>query len=152
MQPEAAKSLLHIYYYYTRCIVSRDLLIQKVEKNISYIGQHSPPICEDWDTALDLSDACVESPHQRLRCILAGLHIDMMWYLWLDLFFVFRSVLIACADRSPKITTRFAKGHQAGKKAPSYVSPHSQIKEASTHVQDPQSYCNAVRKHDMGVR
>ncbi|KAH7078396.1 fungal-specific transcription factor domain-containing protein [Paraphoma chrysanthemicola] len=90
--------LLHMYYYHVRCIVSRDFLIQKVERNISYMEQQSPPFSEDWDTTLALSEDCVESAYQSLRCILAGTNLGMMWYSFLDLFFLFHSVMIVCAD------------------------------------------------------
>ncbi|KAF2030332.1 hypothetical protein EK21DRAFT_65677 [Setomelanomma holmii] len=90
--------LLHVYYYYTRCIVSRDFLIHKVERNIAYLEKQSPPFSEDWNTTLALSEDCVESAHQSLRCILAGSNTGMMIYSWLDLFFIFHPVLIVCAD------------------------------------------------------
>ncbi|KAH8702990.1 fungal-specific transcription factor domain-containing protein [Phaeosphaeriaceae sp. PMI808] len=90
--------LLHVYYYYTRCIVSRDFLIQKVERNISRLENRSSPIPNTWESTLALSEDCVESAHQSLRCIMAGADLGIMEYSWLDLFFVFHSVLIVCAD------------------------------------------------------
>jgi proline utilization trans-activator len=107
--------LLHLYYYYTRCIVSRDFLIQKVERDISFLQNRLPPMSEDWDTTFALSENCVESAHQSIRCIMAGLDLGLIGYSWLDLFFVFHSVLIVCADflarpetqqNSPKDTER----------------------------------------------
>jgi proline utilization trans-activator len=90
--------LLHLYYYYTRCIVSRDFLIKKVERDISFLENKLPPISEDWDTTFALGENCVESAHQSIRCIMAGLELGLFGYSWLDLFFVFHSVLIVCAD------------------------------------------------------
>jgi proline utilization trans-activator len=99
--PPAQKAkvlLLHLYYYYTRCIVSRDFLIQKVERDISYLENKLPPISEDWDTTFTLSEDCVESAYQSIRCIMAGLVPGSIAYPWFDLFFVFHAVLIVCAD------------------------------------------------------
>jgi proline utilization trans-activator len=90
--------LLHVYYYYTRCIVSRDFLIQKVESYIAYLENKTPSTLQDWDTTLALSVDCVESAHQSIKCIMAGSDLGMIGYSWLDLFFVFHSVLIVCAD------------------------------------------------------
>jgi proline utilization trans-activator len=90
--------LLHVYYYYTRCIASRDFLIQKVERNIAYLENKLPSMSENWDATLALSEDCVESAHQSLRCIMAGSELGMIGHSWLDLFFVFHSVLIVCAD------------------------------------------------------
>jgi hypothetical protein len=90
--------LLHVYYYYTRCIVSRDFLIQKVERNIAYLGREPIPYTEEMSKILTLSEDCVESAHQSIRCIMEGAHLGMIGYSWLDLFFVFHSILIVCAD------------------------------------------------------
>jgi proline utilization trans-activator len=90
--------LLHVYYYYTRCIVSRDFLIQKVERDISYLENKLPPISEDWDTTFALGEDCVESAYQSIRCIMAGQDFGLISYSHIDLFFVFHSVLIVCAD------------------------------------------------------
>ena len=90
--------LLHIYYYYTRCIVSRDFLCQKVERNLCYLEAKPPPLNEDWHRTLLMSEDCVDSAHQMLNCILAGAHLGMIGYSWLDLFFVSYSILIVCAD------------------------------------------------------
>ncbi|KAH9868564.1 hypothetical protein J1614_007636 [Plenodomus biglobosus] len=90
--------LLHFYYFYTRCIISRDFLIQKVQRNICYLESRPPPPAEDWQRTLLVSEDCVESAHQSLNCIMAGAHLDMIGYSWLDLFFVFYSILIVCAD------------------------------------------------------
>jgi proline utilization trans-activator len=98
--------LLHLYYYYTRCIVSRDFLIQKVERDISFLENRLPPISEDWDTTFALGENCVESAHQSIRCIMAGLDLGLIGYSWLDLFFVFHSVLIVCADFLARPTTQ----------------------------------------------
>jgi proline utilization trans-activator len=97
--PKRAKVLfLHAYYYYTRCIVTRDFLIQKVERDISYMENRLPPMSEDWDTTFALSEDCVESAHQSLRCIMAGHENGVIVYSYIDLFFVIHSVLIICAD------------------------------------------------------
>lgn len=90
--------LLHVYYYYTRCIVTRDFLIQKVERDISYMENRLPPISEDWDTTFTLSEDCVESAYQSIRCIMAGQDLGLIGYSYIDLFFVIHSVLIICAD------------------------------------------------------
>lgn len=90
--------LLHIYYYYTRCIISRDFLTQKVERNLCCLESKPPPPNEDWNRTLLMSEECVESAHQMLHCILAGAHLGMVGYSWLDLFFIHHSILIVCAD------------------------------------------------------
>jgi proline utilization trans-activator len=90
--------LLHVYYYYTRSIVCRDFLIQKVERNIAHLENKQPPTFQNWDTTLALSEDCVESAHESLRCIMAGSNLGMIGHSWLDLFFVFHSVMIVCAD------------------------------------------------------
>lgn len=91
--------LLHIYYYYTRCIVSRDFLVKKVESNIAVYSQKKPvDYTDDLSRTLALSEDCVESAYQSLRCIMNGTDLGMIGYSWLDLFFVFHSVLIVCAD------------------------------------------------------
>ncbi len=90
--------LLHIYYFYMRCTVTRDFLIQKVERNICHLENKQPPYSEDLSKALALSEDCVESAHRSIQCIMAGTHLGIIGYSWLDLFFVFHSVLIACAD------------------------------------------------------
>jgi hypothetical protein len=90
--------LLHIYYLYTRCIVSRDFLIQKVERNLAYREEKTQPYSEDLPRTLALSEDCVESAHQSIRCIMEGAQIGMIGYSWLDLFFIFHSIMIVCAD------------------------------------------------------
>lgn len=90
--------LLHIYYLYTRCIVSRDFLIQKVERNIANLEGKPLPYSEDLSRMLSLSEDCVESAHKSMQCIMEGAHLGIMSYSWLDLFFVFHSILIVCAD------------------------------------------------------
>ncbi|KAF3045619.1 hypothetical protein E8E12_010688 [Didymella heteroderae] len=90
--------LLHIYYYYTRCIVSRDFLVQKVERNIAFLEDKQMPYSEELQRTLTLSEDCVESAHQSIRCIMEGADLGMIGYSWLDLFFIFHSILIVCAD------------------------------------------------------
>lgn len=90
--------LLHIYYLYMRCIVTRDFLIQKVERNICALENKAPPPSDDWMKSLQLSEDCVESAHKSIQCIMEGSNFGMLEYSWLDLFFVFHSVLIVCAD------------------------------------------------------
>ncbi|KAF3000799.1 hypothetical protein E8E13_005970 [Curvularia kusanoi] len=90
--------LLHVYYFYTRCIVSRDFLIKKVESNIAYLEDKHVPPSEELSRTLALSEDCVESAHQSLRCIIAGADFGIIGYSWLDLFFIFHSILIVCAD------------------------------------------------------
>lgn len=89
---------MYIYYFYTRCIVSRDFLIKKVESNIAYLEEKDVPASEELSRTVALSEDCVESAHQSLRCIVAGADMGIIGYSWLDLFFVFHSVLIVCAD------------------------------------------------------
>lgn len=90
--------LLHVYYLYTRCVISRDFLVRKVEKSICDIEAKSSPLSEDWQRTLALSEDCVESAHKSIQCIMAGAPLGMIGYSWLDLFFVFHSILIVCAD------------------------------------------------------
>ncbi|CAO2657486.1 Nn.00g036120.m01.CDS01 [Neocucurbitaria sp. VM-36] len=89
---------LHFYYFYMRCIVSRDFLVRKVEKNICQLEDKLPPYSEDWGKIFALSEDCVESAHQSIKCIMASAPLGMIGYSWLDLFFVFHSVFIVCAD------------------------------------------------------
>lgn len=90
--------LLHVYIFYTRCIISRDFLIQKVERDIASLEEKALPHSEDLSRMLVLSEDCVESAHQSIRCIMEGAPLGMIGYSWLDLFFVFHSILIVCAD------------------------------------------------------
>jgi separase len=93
--------LLHVYYYYTRCVISRDFLIQKVESNVCFLENKTPPASEDWSTTLVVAEDCVESVHKSLRCITIGIDLgifEIIGYSWLDFFFVFHAVLIVCAD------------------------------------------------------
>ncbi|KAE8824687.1 hypothetical protein PTNB85_09451 [Pyrenophora teres f. teres] len=90
--------LLHIYYYYTRCIITRDFLVHKVDSNISYMEGKTFPITEDWQTTLILAEDCVESVHRSLQYISIGIDLGIIGYSWLDFFYVFHAVLIVCAD------------------------------------------------------
>ncbi|PZD35875.1 separin [Pyrenophora tritici-repentis] len=90
--------LLHIYYYYTRCIITRDFLVHKVDSNISYMEGKPFPITEDWQTTLILAEDCVESVHRSLQYITIGIDLGIIGYSWLDFFYVFHAVLIVCAD------------------------------------------------------
>lgn len=90
--------LLNAYYFYTRCIVSRDFLVKKVESNIVYLEEGHMRSSDELSRTLSLSEDCVESAHQSLRCIMAGADFGILGNSWLDLFFVFHSVLIVCAD------------------------------------------------------
>jgi separase len=98
---KAMTLLLHIYYYYTRCVISRDFLIQKVESNVCFLENKAFLASEDWPTTLILAEDCVESVHKSLHCITIGIDIgifEIIGYSWLDFFFVFHSILIVCAD------------------------------------------------------
>ncbi|KAL6712678.1 hypothetical protein ACN47E_000555 [Coniothyrium glycines] len=128
--------LLHVYYLYTRCIVSRDFLIQKVEKSICFLERKPISYPDNWQNILNLSEDCVESAHKSIQCIIAAWEYSIIGYSWLDLFFVFHSVLIVCADflarpkdqqDSPrdierKNTVRVMLGHVRGMRqvAPTY--------------------------------
>lgn len=90
--------LLHISYFYTRCMVSRDFLLQKIEMSICRLEGKPLVYPEDWRKILNLSEDCVESAHKSLECMIAGLQHSIIGYSWLDLFFVFHSVMIVCAD------------------------------------------------------
>lgn len=89
---------LHIFYFYTRCIPSRDFLVRKVERNICKLENKAPPVPDDWAKTLALSEDCVESAHQGIQCIMAGADLGLIGNSWVDLYFVFHSVLIVCAD------------------------------------------------------
>ena len=97
-EEKASVLLLHIYYYYTRCIITRDFLVHKVESNISYMEDKTFPVTEDWHTTLVLAEDCVESVHRSLQCIMIGINLGIIGYSWLDFFYVFHAVLIVCAD------------------------------------------------------
>lgn len=97
-EQKARVLLLHMYYFYTRCIVSRDFLTQKVERNIAYLEERPLPYSENPSRMLALSEDCVESAHQSIRCYMEGADLGMIGYSWLDLFFIFHTILIVCAD------------------------------------------------------
>ncbi|KAF2632508.1 hypothetical protein BU25DRAFT_444606 [Macroventuria anomochaeta] len=78
--------------------ISRDFLVQKVERNIAYLEDKPIPYSEELSRILALSEDCVESAHQSIRCIMEGADLCMIGYSSLDLFFVFYSILIVCAD------------------------------------------------------
>jgi hypothetical protein len=97
-ESRATVLLHHIFYYYMRCIVSREFHIQKVGRDVSHLENKTPDTSEDWTRILALSEDCVESAHNSIQCTVAGAHLDMIGYSWLNLFFVFHSILIVCAD------------------------------------------------------
>ena len=116
-ESRATVLLHHIFYSYMRCIVSREFHIQKVERDILRLEGQIPDTSEDWEKVLALSEDCVESAHYSIQCTMAGAHLGMIGYSWLNLFFVFHSILIVCADflarprdqhDSPKDTERKA--------------------------------------------
>jgi hypothetical protein len=90
--------LHHIFYYYMRCIASREFHIQKVERDIAHLENKTPNLSENWEKILALSEDCVESAHRSIQCTMAGAHLGMIGYSWLNLFFIFHSILIVCAD------------------------------------------------------
>jgi len=89
--------LLHMYYFYTRCIITRDFLVAKVERNISYLENRHPPPSEDWQTTLALAEDCVQSAHRSIQCMVDASNLNVIGGA-LDLFYVFHMVLIASAD------------------------------------------------------
>lgn len=97
-EQKARTLLFHVYYYYTRCIISRDFLVQKVERNIAYLEDKPPVYSEELPRILAMSEDCVESAHRSLRCMVEGPELGNIGRSWLDLFFVFHSILIVCAD------------------------------------------------------
>ncbi|KAL5117691.1 separin protein [Pleosporales sp. CAS-2024a] len=88
------------FYYYIRCIITRDFLIQKVERDISYMENRLPPMSENWETTFALSEDCVESAHQSICCIMTIRDSGFLGhpYANMDVFFVLHAVLIVCAD------------------------------------------------------
>ena len=92
----------HVYYFYIRCIVTRNYLIQKVERNIRSL-ENSENCCPGDDPehlqAAALSEDCIVSAFKSLQCLNI---ISDLGFLngvsWLDVFFVFHAVLIVCAD------------------------------------------------------
>ncbi|KAF2856861.1 hypothetical protein T440DRAFT_512854 [Plenodomus tracheiphilus IPT5] len=96
--------LLHVYYYYTRCIVSRGFLLQKVEAMILRLGDKTPPTptnTPDWPRTLTLAEDCVDAAHKALECILQLSQKQQGGVLgisWLGLWFVNHAVMVVCAD------------------------------------------------------
>jgi proline utilization trans-activator len=138
-EDRATVLLHHIFYYYMRCIVSREFHIQKVGRDISSLENKVPNTSDGWEKILALSEDCVESAHNSIQCTMAGAHLGMIGYSWLNLFFVFHSILIVCADYlarprdqhdSPKDIERKAmvnymlKHIQGLKLAPTYTILH----------------------------
>ena len=74
--------LLHIYYYYTHCIVSRDFLVQKVDSDICYLENQTPPGSDDRRETLALSEDCVDSAHKGIT---AGWDLGIVSHSWLDM-------------------------------------------------------------------
>ncbi|KAF1934122.1 uncharacterized protein M421DRAFT_276 [Didymella exigua CBS 183.55] len=97
-EPRTRVLLMNVYYYYTRCIVSRDFLVQKVERNIAFLEGKPVPYSEELQRTLILSEDCVDSAHQSLQYIMDSADIGVIGYSCLDLFFVYHSILIVCAD------------------------------------------------------
>lgn len=98
LNEKARVIVLHIYYYYTRCVVSRDFLLQKVQSNIRFMEDRTLPTSDDWQTTLMMSEHCVESAHRSLQCASTGFEFSKSGYFRLDLFFVFHCLLLVCAD------------------------------------------------------
>lgn len=72
--------LLHAHYYNTQCIISRDFLVQNVGRNIAYLGEKPIHYTEELSKILTLSEDCVESAHQSIRCIMESAHLGMIGY------------------------------------------------------------------------
>jgi hypothetical protein len=90
--------LMHIGYYYMRCIISRDFLMQKTETNICHLENKTLPVSENWRTTLALSEDCVESAHKSLQYISEASDQNIIGTSFVDLFYVFHAVLLVCAD------------------------------------------------------
>jgi hypothetical protein len=90
--------MMHVGYYYMRCIVSRDFLMQKIETNICHLENKTPPLSENWQTTLALSEDCVESAHKSLQYMSEASNQNLIGASYVDLFYVFHSVLLVCAD------------------------------------------------------
>jgi len=143
--------LLHIYYYYTRCIVSRDFLCQKVERNLCYLEAKPPPLNEDWHRTLLMSEDCVDSAHQMLNCILAGAHLGMIGYSWLDLFFVSYSILIVCADFLARPQQQVdSAGREKERGGVRGARLYARRDETSTDVYDGNADGRAIRCNNRG--
>jgi proline utilization trans-activator len=69
-----------------------------MERNIANFEGKPLPYSEEVPRILALSEDCVESAHQSIRCIMECGPLGIIGVSWLDLFFVFHSVLIVCAD------------------------------------------------------
>lgn len=106
--------LLHIYYYHTRCMITRDFLVQKIESNICFLENEMFPGSEDWRSTLALAEDCVQSVHKSLQCIRGGIELGIIGYSWLDFFYVFHSIMIVCADflARPKEQTDTSKDQE----------------------------------------
>lgn len=89
--------MMHMYYFYTRCIITRDFLMTKVERNVSYLESRPAPASDDWQSTMLLAEDCVQSAHQSIQCMMGVSGLGLIGTS-IDLFFVFHSVLIVCAD------------------------------------------------------
>ncbi|KAF2709524.1 hypothetical protein K504DRAFT_533879 [Pleomassaria siparia CBS 279.74] len=91
--------LLHVHYYFTRCLFTRDYLIQKVESNICRIENKPFTPGASMDMIVALSEDCINTALESLKCLI---RIDEAGGLsgvsWIDIFYVFHSVLIVCVD------------------------------------------------------
>ncbi|KAF2691618.1 hypothetical protein K458DRAFT_381464 [Lentithecium fluviatile CBS 122367] len=105
--PNAQKKAVLVfqnYYLYTRSIITRDYLIQKVERRVSRLEPHQPSrTSEDFDSeeALALAEDCLDSACQSLRCLSAANELGFLsGVLRLDALYVHHATLIICAARS----------------------------------------------------
>lgn len=91
--------LLHRYFYYTRCLVTRDYLIQKVERNICRFENKPVTSSDDVGQIIALGEDCIASAYGSVKCMN---RINELGYLnrvaWLDGLYIFHAVLVVCAD------------------------------------------------------
>lgn len=91
--------LLHVFYFYMRCIVTRSFLTQKVERNICRLEDKPFTPSDDLDQVLALAEDCIVSACKSIQCL--NIVADMGFLngvSWIDVLFVLHAVLIVCAD------------------------------------------------------
>ncbi|KAF2654581.1 hypothetical protein K491DRAFT_693763 [Lophiostoma macrostomum CBS 122681] len=93
--------MLHVYLLYTRCIVTRNYLIQKIERNIRRLeNKQYPPQDDPFNAQMAaLSEDCIVSAIKSLQCLNIVAEIGSInGESWFDVFYVFHAVLLICAD------------------------------------------------------
>jgi hypothetical protein len=92
--------LLQAYYMYTRCIVTRDYVVRKVEKRLScFETKQYPQISEEASEALALAEDCLDSAYRSLQYISSAFELELLDdVMHMHIMYVFHATLVICAD------------------------------------------------------